>query len=162
MQTRFLKNVLSQPSAPYREHAVSRALKEELIRGKVPHFEDPIGNVVVGAKDRTEYLAKLRTQSRAPLRFFIAHMDHPGFHGVKWLTRRRLKVDWHGGSPNRLLQGASVWLADKKGWLEPGKLTNVKLTPSGRAIQSAVVQFPDSRIAEHSPRARNLFGGFRC
>jgi endoglucanase len=144
---------------------VARTLEHELEANGVPHFRDPIGNIVVGAASKADYLRLLRERTDEPLRVFIAHMDHPGFHGAEWLSPTRLSVKWHGGSPTKFLEGAPVWLADEEGWVAEGHLREAKMIPSGRAIESGVVEVPladrrdDRRIADLD--ARSLFGGFR-
>ena len=94
-----LTTLLSCPTAPFREETVATVITTWLSRAKVPCFRDPVGNIVVGASSRAEYRRLVRVRSTEPLRVFIAHMDHPGFHGLRWLSDRRLEVEWHGGSP---------------------------------------------------------------
>ncbi len=156
----LLTSILSQPSAPFREGHVIRVITQALEAGQVPWFQDPIGNVVVGAASRAEYRALLKTREREPVRVFIAHMDHPGFHGVSLARPDLLEVKWHGGSPTASLENAPVWLADDEGWLGEGHLRNAKLLASGRAIDAAQVALPgqDHRPIEDPKR---VFGGFR-
>src|SRR5687768_7786974 len=100
----FLTRILSQPSAPYREGHVIATLTRELAAHGVPFFRDPAGNIVVGAASKRDYLRLVRARSAEPLRVFIAHMDHPGFHGLRWLDEDRLEVEWHGGTPTKHLE----------------------------------------------------------
>lgn len=127
----------------------------------VPYFFDPIGNIVVGANSKTDYQQLLREPSSEPLRVFIAHMDHPGFHGVRWLAPHVLRIRWHGGSPTKLLSGSRVWLSTAEGWAGEGVLRKVKLHPKGYAIGTADVQVPAAQIAAVRPAAKQLFGGFK-
>ncbi len=158
----LLHDILSQPTAPFREgHIISR-ITQELKSESVPHFIDPIGNVVIGAHSKADYLRLVRQPTQEPLRIFIAHMDHPGFHGVKWKTKLELEIKWHGGSPTKHLEGAQVWISDSTGYLGKGKIKNAKLLASGRAIESATVIL-QKEIASSSQKAlnpKNLFGGF--
>lgn len=155
----FLKSILSQPTAPFREGHVIRLLEHEFQTHGVPYFKDPIGNIVVGASNKAEYLRMVRQASKEPLRIFIAHMDHPGFHGVKWLSPTEIEVKWHGGSPTALLDNAPVWLADAKGWVAEGYFKNVTMIPSGRAIDTAVVEVPATD--RRTSKAEHLYGGLR-
>src|SRR5688572_9652954 len=99
-----LKKHLAVPTAPFRERQVIDHFHRELDRADVPHFEDSYGNLVLGARDAAEYRRKLRGNSRSePLKLLVAHMDHPGFHALKWLGRGRLSLLWHGGSPLKYL-----------------------------------------------------------
>jgi endoglucanase len=155
---RLLFELLGLPTAPFREQHVLGFAGCILERARVPHFTDPAGNLVVGVASAAGYRQLLRRDSREPVRLFIAHTDHPGFHGRSWLTDRRLEIKWHGGSPVRHLNGARVWIADAGGYLADGRLTRVRLLPSRHAIDSAEVTLeaplPDSRPASA------LFGGF--
>lgn len=158
----FLLQLLRQPTAPFREGHVVATVVRELAAAGVPCFEDPVGNLVVGAADRGAYLALLRQRTREPLRLYVAHMDHPGFHGSRWTAASRLQVTWHGGSPSRFLAGAPVWVGDESGYLADGALTHVKLGPSRRAIATAEVTFSVADAARlNALKARALYGGFR-
>ncbi len=127
----------------------------------VPYFIDPIGNIVVGATSIADYRHRLREPSTEPLRVFIAHMDHPGFHGVRWIKPNVLRIRWHGGSPTKLLSGSRVWLTTVEGWSGEGVLRNIKQHPKGYAISTAEVTVQASCIAEIRPAAKLLFGGFK-
>lgn len=156
----LLLELLHQPTAPFRERRVVEFVIAALRDHDVPFFLDPIGNVIVGCDSREAYVRLVRARTADPLRLFVAHMDHPGFHGMRWLGRDRLRVQWHGGAPVRFLNRARVWVADHDGRLHDGFLQSVHLTRSGRTIETADVRIvkPGS-IARHSPAA--LYGGFR-
>src|SRR5690606_7425840 len=100
-----LSKILSQPSSPFREKHVLEAIESVLEKEKIPHFRDPHRNLIVGAKSKADYLKLIRAKSTEPVRIFIAHMDHPGFHGTEWIegeageTGATLAFKWHGGSP---------------------------------------------------------------
>ena len=155
----FLKTILSQPTAPFRERHVIDALKHELSSHGVPHFQDRIGNILVGVDSEKDYQRLVRERTEEPLRIFIAHMDHPGFHGKEWLSPTRLAVQWHGGTPTQHLEGAAVWLANTQGWVAEGHLVEATLLASGRAIESGVIELPFADRAKSS--ALSLYGGFR-
>ena len=155
----LLNEILSQPSAPFKENHVIRRVSRELDEQGVPHFQDPIGNIVVGVGSKQEYLKLLKSRDSEPLRIFIAHMDHPGFHGAEWLSERELSVKWHGGSPTTLLEGARLWLADESGWLGHGVFRKVEMIPSGRALASGVIEC-ETLTCTQAPKPANIFGGF--
>lgn len=157
----FLSTLLSQPTAPFREQHVMAYATAALAQHGVPYFFDPIGNIVVGASSKTDYQRLLREPGTEPLRVFIAHMDHPGFHGVRWLAPQVLRIRWHGGSPAKLLDGSRVWLSTAEGWAGEGALRKVKLHPKGHAIGTAEVRVAAAQIAGARPAARQLFGGFK-
>ena len=176
----LLLDLLAQPTAPFREEHVIACVSRVLEQARIPFFADPIGNLVIGAASHTDYLRRIREKSTEPLRVFIAHMDHPGFHGVEWLSPRReerkrrvplvpqeagrreglprrLKVLWHGGAPVKHLAGSAVWLADSHGWAGSGTLRNVTLVSSKRTIHSAEVLL-DTPLDKPATR---LYGGFQ-
>lgn len=155
----LLKDILSQPTAPFREAHITRCVAAHLERNAVPFFEDPAGNLVVGVKSQKDYTRLLHARGGEPVRVFIAHMDHPGFHGVRWLDEHRLAVQWLGGSPVKHVNGARVWVTDSEDVRAEGRLAKVTRVKGGWAIDTAEVHFPQSS----SPRAvaaKKLFGGF--
>ena len=160
MEKVFLNEILSQPTAPFRETHVVRCILKRLRDGGVPHFRDPAGNIVLGAATPEQYRHKLAQGGTEPVRFFMAHMDHPGFHGVQWVGKDRLKVKWMGGSPRRLLKGAKVWLADDAGFFGQGTLSQVVLSKSKLAIDTAAVDLT-SKHPEPLPSPESLYGAFR-
>jgi len=93
------------------------------------------------------------------VRIYVAHLDHPGFHGAKWLSDRELEFKWHGGSPTQHLDGAPVWLAHAKGNAGNGKVISAGLLASGGAIDYGVVQVPEG-LRKQNPEATDLYGGF--
>jgi len=170
----LLKDILRQPAAPFREQHVARCVSAHLVQAGVAHFFDPVGNLVVGVASVAAYRRLLHRSVTAahkyePVRIFIAHMDHPGFHGVKWLGPNRLAVKWHGGSPLKHLSGAQLWVADDEreitGTAVQAKLLKPKLLKAGWAIDTAEVQFQVSGgkpMAERfaGRQAKKLFGSF--
>lgn len=155
-----LLDLLSQPTAPFREAHIAAWARRYLERAGVPHFSDPAGNLVVGAVSAAHYRRLVRTPGTEPLRIFIAHMDHPGFHGRRWLSARRLEIEWHGGSPVKHLAGAAVWLATNDRCVAGGRLANIRLDASRRALHRAevVVEEPGWNAR---PAAETLFGALR-
>ncbi len=156
----FLYELLRQPTAPFREQAVRSYAEAALRRWKIPHGRDPHGNLLIGARDADDYRRLLRERSDVPVRLFIAHMDHPGFHGVRWLDERTLSIAWQGGSPVKHLRGARVWLSAGVGYLGEGVLRRVVLQPKGYAIQTAQVCLDAAHAYQAVRRARDIFGGF--
>ena len=174
----LLISLLSQPTAPFREEHISAVAARVLAAAGVPFFDDPLGNLVVGADSPAAYRRVLNTRNAEPLRVFIAHMDHPGFHGVRWLSERVLTIKWHGGSPVKHINGARVWLAtgkpllrspqfrhswreDAEGEIGEGVLRRVTLNTLRYGIDTAEVHFASNVFATHRPAAGELFGGFK-
>ena len=141
----LLETLLSTPTAPFREDQIQALVEDTLVEAGVPFFEDSYGNIVIGPKSKADYLKVLAKKSREPARLFIAHMDHPGFHGVEWLSPTELRVEWHGGSPVRHVEGAKVWLSvdGAHGYADSGVLKDVAIASHGRAIEKATVQFDE-------------------
>ena len=158
----FLHELLGRPTAPFRESHVASLVYEFLTREKIPYFVDPIGNIVVGVDSKNSYLKKVKDKHKEPVRIFIAHMDHPGFHGAKWVDEKTLAVTWHGGTPRKFLNGARVWLADKTGWAGEGTIQKAKLNPMGSALESSWIVI--KRLIHTDPKKNysphELYGGF--
>ena len=157
----LLTALLSQPTAPFRECYVIDAVAEILAKHAVPFFIDPVGNIVVGVNSRMAYQRLLNARDNEPVRVFIAHMDHPGFHGARWLSASVLRVRWHGGSPTRLVTNSKVWLSDERGWNKEGTLRNVNVHRERYGINSADVHLKSSDTKLRRPPAQKLFGGFK-
>lgn len=154
----LLIELLKRPTAPFREQQVIDFVAATLRAHRVPFFLDPVGNVVVGCASRAAYARLAATRSHEPLRLFIAHLDHPGFHGVRWLGGNRLRVRWYGGAPTRRLRGARVWLADDAEARYRGRLHSARLTRTGSTIDTAEVVVDG---LQRRPPAARLYGGFR-
>lgn len=158
-QLSLLQEIVSQPTAPFREHRVAAVVKRALEEARVPFFEDPAGNIVVGVPSRAAYARLVREKSREPVRLYMAHMDHPGFHGLSWIAADRLKVRWHGASPVKRLIGAPVWIAIAGKSEVGGRVAAVKLAKSGRGIDTAEIRIDSAPLPR--PAAKTTFGGFR-
>ena len=150
---------MGQPTAPFREGHVEGVLRSEFNRKRVPFFADPSGNLILGVRNRSEYQKLLSRKSKEPLRLFVAHMDHPGFHGQKFLEESRLSIRWFGGAPTEHLDGARVWLADAQGWLGTGEMQKPTLAKNKWGIQSAEVVIRDLK-RKRPKSAKAVFGGF--
>lgn len=156
----LLLELMHQPTAPFRERHVVDFATAFLRDRDVPFFLDPLGNVVVGCESPRAYARLVDAPSKEPLRLFVAHMDHPGFHGMNWVARDRLRVRWHGGAPVRALAGARVWLADADGRRYQGSMRRVRFSRNRRTIETAEIHVGEP-IAPPRPAARELYGGFR-
>ncbi|KAA3626529.1 MAG: hypothetical protein DWQ09_15995 [Proteobacteria bacterium] len=154
-----LLGLLGQPTAPFREMWVAAEVERQLSEKRVPFFTDPHGNRVVGVRSAREYRALVRSSVAEPLRFFIAHMDHPGFHGLRWRDERTLAVRWYGGGPVRHLRGARVWLASDTAQLGEGRIIATQLAKSGRSLERAEIRVNDPALEQHAGRATRIFGG---
>lgn len=161
MDTRLLENLLAIPTAPFREHQIRAFIVKTFQKRGVPCFTDPIGNLVIGASSPSEYGKVLRAHKQ-PLFFLIAHMDHPGFHGVSWSDARTLKIRWHGGSPTRGLNECPVWATSGPDLMRSAVLSRVQLNKRGSAIESGLVRFQAEDAALlHQSDPKQIFGSFR-
>ncbi len=152
-----LSSILEKPTAPFREGLVIAAVEIILKKEKIPYFRDPAKNIIVGVKSKAEYLKLVKTKSTEPVRIYIAHMDHPGFHGTEWIDDEHLAFKWHGGSPTAHLEGAKVWLSDRDGVCGEGRVEKSELIPSGRAIDKGIIKIKD---LTRTVKATEVFGGF--
>ncbi|MEN9723175.1 MAG: hypothetical protein RJB38_1161, partial [Pseudomonadota bacterium] len=160
----LLENFLSTPTAPFREDQIQALVEDTLVEAQVPFFEDPYGNILIGAKSQADYLKILKKKSSEPVLLCIAHMDHPGFHGVEWRSPTELAIQWHGGSPVRHLEGTKLWVSVRgaHGYADSGTLHDVQLHAHGRAIDRALIRFNESSVYSHFAKApRSIYGGFQ-
>lgn len=159
----LLLQILSQPTAPFRETHVYRTITDILSQAQVPHFKDPIGNLVIGVGSAQDYKRAVGTKSRDPFRFFIAHTDHPGFIGTRWRSPSQLEFEWHGGSPALHLQDAQVWMADTHGTLAKGRIVEYELNPNRNRMISGCVEIEGALargLSAKDIKATSIFGGF--
>lgn len=159
-QLQRLRNLLSCPTAPFRETLVMAEVESQLQSTAIPYFYDQCRNIVVGVASEKAYKKILSQRSNEPVRVFIAHMDHPGFHGVRWLSEKRLSIKWFGGSPIKHVVGRKVWLASNDGLLAEGTLRKVVLRKDKRAIQTAEVVLDKPLEEDKKTSAKKIFGGF--
>ncbi len=152
-----LTRLLDIPTAPFREHLIVEHVLAVCARAGIDCFLDPAGNVIVGARDRAHYRRIVAARSAEPVRVFISHMDHPGFHAIAWSGRGRLTARWHGGSPVRHLRGADVWLSDARGYVGNATIASAKIHKAGYAITDMTIRVDDAAIRERD--AATLFGG---
>ncbi len=159
-QFKRLQQLLACPTAPFRESLVVIEVERQLQKAGIDYFFDPHGNIVVGVASEESYKKLVNQHSKEPVRVFIAHMDHPGFHGVRWLSPKRLLVKWFGGSPKKHLNGSKVWLATQESDSYCGILKKAKLRQDKRAIETAEVVFDYPVKTDSKISAKEMFGGF--
>ncbi|MEW6057886.1 MAG: hypothetical protein AB1540_14860 [Bdellovibrionota bacterium] len=91
---KLIKNILSQPTAPFRESWVKQACLHFCSQAGLPVFEDEIGNLWVGA-EHANHLKSARV-------VFVAHLDHPGIV-IEQFYRKQSAIyaagKWLGGGP---------------------------------------------------------------
>jgi putative aminopeptidase FrvX len=160
MRESILTELLSQPTSPFREIHVIRYLLEVLTEHGIPFFEDRVGNVILGASSEKDYLRLMTEKTTEPLRVFIAHMDHPGFHGSSFSGARTLETKWHGGSPTAYLEGSKVWLATSERLLGYAQVTKAEMIASGRAIASLTLELGENAAEIRALDPDTIFGGF--
>ncbi|OFZ19580.1 MAG: hypothetical protein A2X94_14125 [Bdellovibrionales bacterium GWB1_55_8] len=163
MRETLLNELLSQPTAPYRERLVVHRILAALKEGGVPHFSDPVGNIIVGAASKAEYRKLVSKKADEPLRIFMAHMDHPGFHGVRWNSPADLEVKWHGGAPTHFLENCRVWLTNGKEWKGQGRISKFTLNAAGTSIDTAQIRLNEDKEIENRRErieAGDLYGAF--
>jgi endoglucanase len=154
----FLMTLFSQPTAPFREHCVRRLIETRLLENNYPYFQDPFGNLLLGA-DSPERLEKILQSPSRSVSLFVAHMDHPGFHIPK-IQNLKASLDfvWHGGSPTQDLKGAEFYVSNLAGHWSPARILKAKLHPSKRYLESGSLKI----LHPHRLKGDNsvLFGGY--
>ena len=177
LDTSLLIEFLSQPTVPFREQRITAYITALLTKKKIPFFLDRTRNLVIGAASEKEYLRKLKVggvpAKGAPQILFVAHLDHPGFIGEKWLSPTTLQAKWHGGSPMVGLEGQRVWLSQSahgkealtaENYYAHGTIKKAVVGPSAdhpryNEVKSLEIEMdPVSRSS--APTAARLFGGF--
>jgi putative aminopeptidase FrvX len=151
---KFLWQLLGTPTAPFRERQIRSFFIRACEKHSVPYFEDPVGNIVLGVSSKVEYLKLLSKKSKEPVRMFIAHMDHPGFHGVRFVGKNRLEAKWYGGAPQKHLTGARVWLSSDEGITTSARILSAKV--AGHTINTLSLRLNEPR----EEKASALYGGF--
>ncbi len=152
-----LRELLGRPTAPYREAAVHAWAVARLDAAGVPCCDDPDGNLVVGAASLADYRRALARRDDGAAVVLVAHMDHPGFVGTRWLAADRLAVRWHGGGPVRHLQGANVWLGTDGASEWAGVMRDPRMERRGHGLATAEVRLAQPPTPR--PGARRVFGG---
>lgn len=155
----LLKHILSQPSAPFREDAVKELIRREFRARRRPFFEDEVGNLFLGVPSVNVLEQRLRSTRREPLKIFTAHMDHPGFHGVRWVSDRRLSFRWHGGAPRQRLVGARLWISNGGDFSAEARIVATKQVGKKRYLDGGVLELTRAPAGDR-PEAKALFGGF--
>ena len=159
----LLTDLLSQPTAPFKEGYVLSFITKILDQHQIPYFLDSHQNIVLGASSLKEYQKLLRSQKESPLLVFVAHMDHPGFHGSQWVSNQLLQVKWLGGTPTEHLQGAHVWLQTEHSsptpWVGSGRIIKSHLSATGRSIEKALLEL--SAPMSFKVKASSVMGGFQ-
>ena len=132
---RIAERILRQPTAPFHEHCVRRALIAELERLGLPWRLDRYGNL----------LARYKRGSGRPMAM-TAHMDHPGFE-VLSVHGARAEARWNGQTPPFDLKGLRLALyssgrkrgavvldGDGRRHKEKGKLLALRVPEGTRAL----------------------------
>ena len=153
-----LEALLAQPAAPFHEDRVAAHAAAGLSALGVPWCRDDHGNLLVGVRSLRHYHQRLRERG-SPLRLFIAHMDHPGFQGRRWLAARRLAVRWLGGGPCQGLEDTRVWLAAGGEGPIAGRLQRPRAAARGLGLASAEILL-DAPWPGRRPAAKRCYGGF--
>lgn len=158
-QLSSLIELLSQPTAPFRESLVKRWLIDQLEQADVPFFEDAIGNIIAGCENERRYRSLLKTLGKSVIPIFIAHMDHPGFLGVRWQGDGHLEAAWFGGSPIKHIDRAKVWVANADGYWAQASIKSHVVAKHGFGLERLVLRI-DAMPEGKRPAAKHLFGGF--
>ncbi len=171
MEKPSLQSLLSIRTAPFREQNIRSWATTQLDRFGVPHCVDPVGNLIVGAASLSQYAEMLKggpgAQRQIPQLLFVAHMDHPGFHGLKWSKKHSgLEAEFHGGGPIKFLEGAPVeFESSATGNKISGKIRKVRLNKKKSGLEWAEIQLslsrPEFRHLSQAEQAHSFYGSFK-
>jgi putative aminopeptidase FrvX len=95
-----MRDIFSNPTAPYREQWVLNCIQRKLKAMRVPYFKDEMGNIVAG-------VSGARQLGKSKKLALVAHTDHPGFHLIEKLKPGLWKARWLGGAPPKV-KGSTV------------------------------------------------------
>jgi putative aminopeptidase FrvX len=143
----IMKNVFSQPTAPFRENWVLNSIEKELKNLRVPYFKDRWGNIIAGVTGPKT----LKTSRRVAL---LAHTDHPGFHIVSKIKENLFQAQWHGGFPPKTFK-AKVSIHNPQ---FPGKRALGSIV-SKKFSKKAIFQIK-LKGRSHFPINQDCFGAF--
>ncbi|QDU70564.1 Aminopeptidase YpdE [Mucisphaera calidilacus] len=93
----LLSRVLGLPTSPFHEQNVVACVADVSRRIGWHARSDRVGNVMVTPGARTR-----------PRLVLSAHMDHPGFWGLRMLNRGVLEAHWMGRVPTEVMPGQAV------------------------------------------------------
>ncbi len=99
------KDILSHPTAPYREHRIRQYIIDFCKMRKIKVKQDDVGNLVVtyGSHYKNTVFA------------FAAHMDHPGFIIEKDSVRKRTTALFYGGVAEKFFKHSTVKIFTQNG-----------------------------------------------
>lgn len=133
---KLFSDLLSLPTAPYRENAVAEFVQAYAKARDLPVKSDKYGNLIVrythGEKPKPVALT--------------AHMDHPGFE-ILGAEGRDLRARWLGGCDPRHFPGGKVTIISKGAWIS-GRASS----PLGEDRQFAI------RASKPLPNPEGAFG----
>lgn len=126
----FLRELLSLPTAPFVEHAVTDAIRRRLRDlPQVTLRRDAAGNLI----------ARYRCGPAVPPIAFSAHADHPGFVARRMRPRRRLVADFRGGVYAEYFATAGV-----RFWCD------------GRTVRGRVEKIDKARVVQRGGKKRRV------
>ncbi|MCE5185312.1 MAG: M20/M25/M40 family metallo-hydrolase [Planctomycetaceae bacterium] len=99
------QQVLSEPTAPYREHAVRQFIMDFCAKRGIDVQQDEVGNL----------LAVYGRRYKNPVFAFCAHMDHPGFIAERDSKNSALTAMFYGGVEDKYFANAKAVFYTQQG-----------------------------------------------
>lgn len=128
----LLERVLAAPTAPFREQAVARVVRDWAERLGLPVQTDRHGNLLVRAR-------RGRVGRAHRPWVLAAHMDHPGFVADRQ-RGRVVQATFHGGVAERYFAGAPVVWFTPDGEIRGVVERTAQVGPEGRRRRRAEVR----------------------
>jgi len=117
-QLRILSELLSLPTAPFRERHVLDYVRRFCRRQPALSLsEDRFGNLLLHYRPR-------RTPRGRPIAL-TGHLDHPGFEALKMVSAGTVRARWRGGVAVEYFRGAGVRFHSEGRWIR-GKVRSVR------------------------------------
>jgi putative aminopeptidase FrvX len=105
-ERRILREVVSLPTAPFREELVQEYILFFARQRGLPARTDGVGNIVV------EWRGPGAETGGVPRVAFTAHMDHPGFEIIESEPGKPPVAEVRGGVPSEVCPGAAILFYD--------------------------------------------------
>lgn len=127
---RFLRDLLSLPTAPFAEHVVLDYIRRFVAEHpSLTLATDPSGNLLIELK---------RGPARERPVCLTAHVDHPGFVSERMIGRKKVRAFWRGAVPADLFKNQRLRFWSEGRWVKAAIQTVRTVPMKGRRCVEGV------------------------